>query len=137
MTYGALHSTKMVNDGRFAEAVARASQEIATMPDEPEAYFNRGQAYAGLGRWEEAVDDYARALAMDASASAVDPAAIDDELFFALRSQAVGQKARPEEAVATIERYRTLAPEGRHLEDVAKWIAHVNGVEEVWYRDRV
>jgi tetratricopeptide (TPR) repeat protein len=135
MTYGALASTELVNECNFEGAIEQASREIAAQPDEPEAYFNRGQALAGLGRFAEAAGDYERALSLDASASGLDPEAADDELFFALRNAAVAQKDRPEEARATLERYRRVLPQGRHLDDIQKWVNHVNGVEEVWVRE--
>jgi tetratricopeptide (TPR) repeat protein len=135
MTYGALASTELVAECKFEEAIARASEEIAALPGEPEAYFNRGQAHAGLGRFDQAAADYERALALDASSSGLDPEAADDELFFALRSIAVSQKAQPAEALATLERYRGVLPEGRHLEDIKTWTDHINGVEVVWVRE--
>jgi tetratricopeptide (TPR) repeat protein len=137
MSYGALFSSKMVSEGRFAEAVETATREMVTQPDEPEAYFNRAQAYAGLDQFEEAAADYERALQMDASQSSVDPEIVDDELFFALRSLAASRRANPQVAIRTIERYREILPEGRHLDDIAKWIDSFNGVEPIWYRDRV
>jgi tetratricopeptide (TPR) repeat protein len=136
MTYGALASTHLVQGGRWDEAVDRATAEIAAMPDEPEAHFNRAQALAALSRWEEAVRDYEAALRLDASSSALDPAALDDELFFALRSLAVAQKATPAAAHATLARYRALLPEGRHIPDLATWSNHIDGTDPVWYRDR-
>ncbi|HET6148007.1 MAG TPA: tetratricopeptide repeat protein [Polyangia bacterium] len=137
MTYGALFSTQLVRDGRYAEAIETASREIATQPDEPEAFFNRGQALTLLGRFDEAVADYERALTLDDSASAVDPESIDDELFFALRSAAEARKADPAEAIGTLERYRQILPHGRHVDDIAKWRDSFNGVETVWVRERV
>jgi tetratricopeptide (TPR) repeat protein len=136
MTYGALFSTQMVRDGRYAEAIETATREIALQPDEPEAFFNRGQALVALARFDEAVADYERALALDDSASAVDPETIDDELFFALRSAAESRKGEPPVAIRTLERYRQILPGGRHLDDIAKWRDAFNGVETVWYRDR-
>ena len=100
MIYGALFSSKLVVDGRFAEAIEAATSEIVTQPDEPEAYFNRGQALAALDRFEEAVADYEKALSMDDSASSVDPETIDDEIFFALRRAADGKRGDPAAAVA-------------------------------------
>jgi tetratricopeptide (TPR) repeat protein len=135
MTYGALASAVLVAECRFEEAITEASREIVAQPDEPEAYFHRGQALAAMGRFEEAAADYERALALDASASGMDPEAADDELFFALRSLALAQKARPAEALATLERYRRLLPEGRHLADIKTWTDHINGVEVVWVRE--
>jgi tetratricopeptide (TPR) repeat protein len=134
MTYGALPSTELIAEGKYEEAVAKATAEMAAMPGEPEARFNRGQALAALGRLDEAVADYEATLAMDASASALDPAVVDDELFFALRSMA--QARDRAQGLALLERYRQVLPDGRHVADIAKWADHLNGVEVVWYRDR-
>lgn len=138
MTYGVLASAKLVAESRFDEAIIQATQEIAALPDEPEPYFTRAQSLAALGRFTDALPDYEAALALDASGSAMDPEAVDDELFFALRSIAVQHKeqGRQDEALATLERYREILPEGRHLADLATWTDHVKGVEQVWYRDR-
>jgi tetratricopeptide (TPR) repeat protein len=136
MTYGALPSTALLAEGKYEEAIARASAEMAAMPDEPEARFNRGQGHAALGRFEQATADYEAALAMDASASGLDRDTVDDELFFALRSLAIASKDDPVRALAILERYRTILPGGRHIEDVATWSDHLKGVEVVWYRDR-
>jgi tetratricopeptide (TPR) repeat protein len=136
MTYGSLASSRLVTEGRFEEAVAQAGQEIAALPEEPEAYFNRAQALTALGRLEDAVDDYEIALRLDATTSSLDPAAVDDELFFALRSIAVAHKDRPADALDALERYRRALPQGRHIADLQTWIDHVNGVTVVWYRDR-
>jgi tetratricopeptide (TPR) repeat protein len=135
MTYGALASAALVAEGKFAEAIEQASREIDSQPEEPEAYFQRGQALGALGRFEQAAADYERALALDASASGLDPEAADDELFFALRNIAVAQKAHPAEALATLERYRRVLPAGRHLDDIKTWTDHINGVEVVWVRE--
>jgi tetratricopeptide (TPR) repeat protein len=135
MTYGALPSTELIAACKFEEAIAAADKEIATTPEEPEAYFNRGQAQAGLGRFDQAAADYERALTLDASSSGVDPEAIDDELFFALRNIATTQRSTPAIAIATLERYRKLLPAGRHIDDIEKWVNHVNGVEVVWVRE--
>lgn len=136
MTYGRLLSTKLVGEGKFQEALAAATSEIAVQPAEPEAFFNRGQAHAGLHQWEEAVASYERALKMDASDSAMDPETVDDELFFALRTWADQQKDDAGRAAAIIGRYATILPQGRHLDDVAKWVDKWRGVEAVWYRER-
>jgi tetratricopeptide (TPR) repeat protein len=136
MGYGQLRSRKLCAEGRFDEAIAAAGAEIAAEPAEPEAYFNRGQALAGLGRFVEAAADYERALGMDASASALDPEAVDDELFFALRRQAESLAASRVEAVAALGRYLEILPEGRHVADVSKWVDKLEGREAVWFRER-
>jgi tetratricopeptide (TPR) repeat protein len=136
MSYGSLFSSKLVGEGRFAEAVDTATKEIGLLPDEPDAYFQRGQAHAGLGQLEQAVADYAAALSMDASGSSLDPEIVDDELFFALRTLAATQKTDPARAAETLRRYAAILPNGRHVADIAKWVDNFNGVEEVWYRER-
>jgi tetratricopeptide (TPR) repeat protein len=135
MSYGQLRSRKLCTEGRFEEAIAAAGAELAAEPGEPEAYFNRGQALAALDRFEEAAADYERALKLDASASALDPEAVDDELFFALRRQAEGLAANRAAAVATLGRYLEILPEGRHVGDVPKWIDKLEGKEAVWIRE--
>jgi tetratricopeptide (TPR) repeat protein len=137
MTYGAFASTELVAECKFEEALTQATQEIAAQPGDPEAYFNRGQALAGLGRYADAASEYERALALDGSASGLDPDAADDELFFALRNMALAAKDRPAEALATLERYRQVLPDGRHVADIKTWADHINGVEVVWVRESV
>ena len=137
MSYGSLFSSKMIGEGRFEEAVQAAAGEIEAQPSDPEAYFNRAQALAGLERFAEAIPDYERALSLDPRESSLDPEIVDDELFFALRSLASTRKADPTAAIAIIERYRAILPQGRHLDDIAKWTDSFNGVETVWYRERV
>jgi tetratricopeptide (TPR) repeat protein len=136
MGYGQLRSRKLLSEGLFVDAIAAADAEIASEPAEPEAYFNRGQALAAEGRYAEAAVDYESALGMDASASALDPEAVDDELFFALRRQAEGLAANHADAVAALGRYLEILPEGRHVADVSKWIDKLEGREAVWFRDR-
>ncbi|MBC8132931.1 MAG: tetratricopeptide repeat protein [Deltaproteobacteria bacterium] len=140
MAYGSLFSTKLIADGRFQEAVETAEREIATAPHDPEPYFNRGRALAGLERWEAAVEDYTGALQRDADASAVDPAEIDDELFFALRQWAVSERDQSKDvprALAVLDRYQGICPQGRHTADLDTWRDHLRGVETVWIRERV
>jgi tetratricopeptide (TPR) repeat protein len=134
-TYGALASAALVAEGHFEEAITAANQEIENQPDDPEAWFHRGQALAALGRFEDAAASHERALSLDASASGLDSEAADDELFFALRSIAVAKKARPAEALEALERYRRLLPAGRHIDDIKTWADHINGVEVVWVRE--
>jgi tetratricopeptide (TPR) repeat protein len=136
MTYGALKSAHLVASGDYDAALAAANGELAMQPNEPEVFFYRAQALAGLGRWEEAIADYEAALRLDASDSALDPASVDDELFFALRTLATARKGDPAAALATLERYRAALPEGRHVADLATWADHINGVEQVWVRER-
>jgi tetratricopeptide (TPR) repeat protein len=132
MGYGQLRSGALYSTGRFDEAVAAASAEAAADPGDPEPYFNRGLALAGLERFVEAAADYERALSMDAAASTVDPETVDDELFFALRSEAT-RRGEP----AFLQRYLAILPAGRHVDDVGKWKDKLAGIEKVWVREEV
>ncbi|HVZ72189.1 MAG TPA: tetratricopeptide repeat protein [Polyangia bacterium] len=136
MAYGQLKSTKLCADGRYDDALTAVIGELASDPDEPEAWFNRGQALAGLDRFAEAAAAYEHALDMDASASAVDPEAIDDELFFVLRRQAENLAADREAAFEVLRRYLVVLPEGRHVDDVPKWIDKLSGKEKLWVREQ-
>jgi tetratricopeptide (TPR) repeat protein len=136
MSYGALLSSKLVTEGKFQEAVEAATTEILLHTGDPEPFFNRGMARVGLNQVADAIGDYERALSMDAADSAMDPEAVDDELFFALRTLAGQSQGDPSAANAILRRYAAVLPAGRHLDDIAKWSDKFNGVETVWYRDR-
>src|SRR4051794_15684911 len=125
MTYGALASTELLAECKFEEALAQASKEIAAQPHEPEAYFNRGQALAGLGRFLEAAAAHERALSLDAGASGWAPAAPADGLFCALPTVPMALKDGPADAVAALGRYRQIRPAGRHIEDLKTWSDHI------------
>ena len=137
MSYGELFSTRLVAEQRYEEAVTQATAEIELDPDEPEAWFNRAQALSGMGQLEEAARDYAQALGKDASASNLDPAALDDELFDVLRKLALAKKSDRRVAMGFLTQYQELLPNGRHVGDVPKWIAHLDGEQQVWVRDQV
>jgi tetratricopeptide (TPR) repeat protein len=132
MRYGQLRSSALCSAGKFDEAAAAAEREMAAEPEDPEPVFNRGQARAGLERFAEAAADYERALAMDAGESAFDRETADDELFFALRSEAERRRD-----AAPLQRYLAVLPQGRHVDDVRKWQDKLAGVETVWVRERV
>jgi tetratricopeptide (TPR) repeat protein len=136
MSYGELFSTRLLAEERYEEAIDQANQEIETDAAEPEAWFNRGLAQSNLGQLESALGDYERALGLDASASNLDPAVLDDELFDAIRKLAVAHKSDTPKAKFFLGRYEDLLPAGRHLADLPKWHAHIDGIETVWVRDK-
>jgi tetratricopeptide (TPR) repeat protein len=135
MSYGELFSTRLLAEERYEEAIDQANQEIETDADEPEAWFNRGLAQANLGQLESALKDYETALGLDASASNLDPAVLDDEIFDTIRRLAVAHKGEASKAKGFLGRYAEVLPTGRHLDDLPKWHAHIDGVETVWVRD--
>jgi carboxyl-terminal processing protease len=54
----------------YAEAVDAFAAAIRSSPDSASGYLGRARAYAGLGREDEAMDDYARAASLDAADNA-------------------------------------------------------------------
>jgi WD40 repeat protein/serine/threonine protein kinase/tetratricopeptide (TPR) repeat protein len=50
--------------GRWAEAVPHLGRLLESQPDSGEDRFERGRAWAELGRWEEAARDFAKAFAL-------------------------------------------------------------------------
>lgn len=135
MSYGALASTELLTHGRFEEALTKTESEARLLPEEPQVLHNRGLALAGLGRLGEAIDAYAAALVLDASASAMDADALDDDLFDALRELAAREN-NGGSAATHLDRYTTLLPAGRHLGDVTLWRERLAGKPEVWRRER-
>ena len=135
VTYGMLHSTQMVAQGRYDEALAQATREIEAAPDEPEALFNRAQALVGLQRHEEGLADYARVLVADSERQQPGSRGGRRRVVRCPARLAVQQQADLPQALATIARYRSMLPEGRHVDDVQKWTDHFNGVQVVWRRN--
>ena len=58
---------QLVDDKEYDRAIGECSAMLA-LPDYPaaEAYNNRGIAYAGKGQYDKAVEDYSRAIDLDA-----------------------------------------------------------------------
>jgi tetratricopeptide (TPR) repeat protein len=121
-TYGITFSKKLCDQGHYEEAIVEAEKAMARDDEDPQPVYDRGAALYCLGRFEEAVRDFARAIALDAQQSLMDDGVLDDDLFESLRKWAEAEPARCRQILG---RYVELMPGGVHKSDVLKWIQHL------------
>jgi tetratricopeptide (TPR) repeat protein len=125
MPYGISFAQKLLDAGKWDEAIAEATKASEREPDEPEPFFERATAYANLDRYVEAAADFERALELDREAGVLQSDFADDAYFSALLGAA---RAEPVEAgVARLIRYAQVLPKGRHLSDAADWQKRLRG----------
>ena len=70
--------------GRYQEAIADYDEAIRLQPDDAEAYSNRGNAKAALGRKDEARQDLETALALARNANNAEMVALVEQLLHKL-----------------------------------------------------
>ncbi len=120
--YGMSFAAKMIEQGKYAEAVEEASRAVGRDDEDPTPLVERASAYAWLERYPEAVTDLEAALALDQAAGVLEIDVVDDAYFSALLGVAKVEAASSLEAAAkTLARYGTVLPTGRHLADAAAW----------------
>ena len=49
----------------YEEAEKSLTEAISLFPENPESYFYRGETYYSLGKWDEAIKDYQKAMKLD------------------------------------------------------------------------
>jgi tetratricopeptide (TPR) repeat protein len=125
MTYGMSFAQKLIDQGKFEEAIVEATRAAEREPEDPEPFFERATAAANLDRHAEAADDFERALALDLEARVLETDFVDDALFSALLGAARAQSV--EEGCATLQRYAKVLPAGRHLDDARDWQKRLRG----------
>ena len=120
--YGMSFAAKMIQEGKYVEAVEEATRAAARDDDDPAPLVERASAYAWLERYSEAVADLEAAIALDETAGVLETDVVDDAYFSALLGAAkVEAKASMESATKTLARYAGILPGGRHLADAAAW----------------
>ena len=118
--YGMTFAAKLIEQGKYAEAVEEASRAVARDDEDPAALVDRATAYAWLERYPEAVRDFEAALQLDAEAGVVEVDLVDDAYFSAeLDGARAEAKTSIEAAERTLARYAAHLPAGRHLDDAA------------------
>jgi tetratricopeptide (TPR) repeat protein len=125
MTYGTSFAQKLLDEGKFEEAVVEATRAAEREPEDPEPFFERATAYANLDRHIEAAADFERALQLDEAAQVLTTDFVDDAYFSALLGAARGEPAA--EGVARLERYAKVLPNGRHVADARDWQKRLRG----------
>jgi len=120
--YGMSFAAKMIQEGKYAEAVEEATRAVARDDEDPTPLVDRATAYALLERYPEAVKDLEAAIALDETAGVLESDVVDDAYFSALLGAAkVEAQSSPAAAAQTLARYATILPGGRHLADAAAW----------------
>ena len=140
--YGVTFAQKLIQQGNYEEAILAANKHLVQDPASPEPYHDRARALAGLGRFEEAVADYAQAIQArqsgadaegqrDETEHVLQDWEVDDGLFSLLVAwaQSLGEAGKASAAqVAIMERYAQLLPSGQHRADAADWILRFKGL---------
>ena len=111
--YGMTFAAKLIQEGKYAEAVEEASRAVARDDEDPAALVDRAAAYAWLERYPEAVRDLEAALALDQTAGVLEIDMVDDAYFSALLGAAKAEaRTSIEAAERTLARYGTVLPGG-------------------------
>jgi len=130
---------EMIDDQRYEEAIAAATEAMTENPEDPEAHLDRGAAHDLLARHEEAAVDFERAFALDRKAGILSDDDLDDRLFEALRQWALAiGETEPERGAQILRRYRDTFPKGRHDGDVDRWLSRLRGEKgPTWVKESV
>ena len=130
--YGMSFAAERIEQGDYDGAVEAATTTIDGGQATAETFLERATAHELLESYPAAIDDFEKALALNASEKIVDQDDVDDRYFSAL--VAAGQAERPssvDAAVRTVERYArtmgSLGTVGRHGKDAADWRARFRG----------
>jgi tetratricopeptide (TPR) repeat protein len=127
--YGMTFAAKLIEQGKYAEAVEEASRAVARDEEDPGALVDRATAHAWLEQYPEAVRDFEAALKLDETAGVLDVDLVDDAYFSAVLGAAKAEaRTSIEAAERTLARYAALLPAGRHLADAAAWPAHLRAI---------
>ncbi len=124
--YGMSRAAVLNEAGEFAAAAQAATEELAREPDNSEHYWDRATALASLERYADAVADFERAKAADEKSAVLDDDMLDDAYFSALLG-AARATADVAAGCATLDRYATLFPSGRHVDDARDWQKRLRG----------
>lgn len=109
---------------RHDEAIAAIDEALRLQPNDPMLYLERGQRIMLIYEWDRALADYDRAIAL---APDLPEAYYYRALLYA--SVPEGLDAR-RAAIADLERYLTLAPEGEFAQAAARSHAELTALLE-------
>lgn len=126
--YGMSFAKKHIEEGEYDEAVVAATKSIEDGDSGPEPLFDRATAYDLLERHAEAVADFEQAVLKNLAEKELDPFALDDAYFSAaLAAARVEAKADLLRALARLDRYREVLPEGAHVAESRDWQRRLKG----------
>jgi tetratricopeptide (TPR) repeat protein len=120
--YGMSFAAKLIQEGKYAEAVVEATRAVTRDDEDPAPLVDRANAHALLEQYPDAVRDFEAALALDESAGVLEIDLVDDVYFSAVLGAARAEAGSGlPAALATLARYAAVLPGGRHLADAAAW----------------
>lgn len=123
--YGRSFASKLIQDGKYEQAIDEAGKAIALEPENPEHWADRANACVQLGRDADSLPDFVRALALDEEAQVLETDLIDDAYFSALLAAA---RTQPVDAgCKMLSSYAQTLPKGRHVRDAAEWQERLRG----------
>jgi tetratricopeptide (TPR) repeat protein len=126
--YGMSFAKKHIEDGDYEAAITSATEEIEGGNVGPEPLFDRGTAYELSERYAEAVEDFERAIARNRAEKELDPFVLDDAYFSAALAAARAEaKSALPRALARLDQYRALCPDGAHVEESKDWQKRLKG----------
>ena len=125
--YGVTFAHRLIQQGEYEQALTAADKHEAQDGQNPEPHHDRARALALLGRHEEAVAAYARAIELDRTEQMLPDWEVDDGLFSTV--VAWGQALSGEAArLAALGRYQALLPAGQHLKEAQEWALRFRGL---------
>lgn len=126
--YGMSFAKKHIEQGEYDEAIASATEEIEAGNTSPEPLFDRGTAYELLERYVEAVADFEKAIEKNRIEKELDPFVLDDAYFSATLAAARAEaRSDLRRALARLDRYREIVPDGAHVVESRDWQKRLRG----------
>ncbi len=124
-SYGISIAAKLIEQGKYDEAIAEATRAIEKDANDPEPWFERASAAAMIEKFAAAADDFARAYELDREEGVLDDDVVDDGFFSALLGAARAEAV--DAGVARLDRYAKVFPSGRHVRDASDWQRRLRG----------
>lgn len=126
--YGMSFAKKHIEEGEYDEAIAAATAEIESGDSGPEPLFDRATAYELAERYTDAVADLEAAIAKNAEEEVLDRFVLDDAYFSAALAAARAEAGVDlSRALARLDRYRELMPDGAHVRESQDWQKRLRG----------
>src|SRR5262249_1016379 len=125
--YGVTFAQRLIQRGDYEEAVAAADKHAAQDQESPEPHHDKARALSLLGRHEQAVAAYARALELEQAEQMLPDWEVDDGLFSTVVAWGQALTSEPDKLRA-LDHYGRLLPTGRHAADAKEWALRFRGL---------
>ena len=126
--YGMSFAKKHIEQGDYEEAISAATEEIEGGNTAAEPLFDRATAYELCERYADAVADFERAIEKNRAEKELDPFVLDDAYYNATLAAARSEATTNlQQALARLDRYRELWPEGSHVAESRDWQKRLRG----------